>query len=142
MSNLTGLSKAHLTMANHISDYQTLALRDLDWMIVERIKVSECTCSSELLLLQLRYSCLCKIELTNFNNASHCPYCSCSCHSCLPLTRGCFSAVQIWNHWWSQAKCTGTAKTVPGWREQWDIPNCCCQLWSGMHIHFGMSCWH
>ena len=33
-------------------------------MIIERIKVSECTYNSELLLQQLGYSCLCKIGVT------------------------------------------------------------------------------
>ena len=142
MSNLTGLSKAHLTMTNHISDFQTLALCDLDLMIIERIKVSECTCNSELLLQQLGYSCLWEIGVINFDNASHFPHCSCCRHSCLPLTGGCFSAVQIWSYWRGQAKFTGTAKTVPEWRRERVIPNCCCQLWSGIYVSFGVSCWH
>jgi len=76
-----------------------------------------------------------RLKLPTFDNASYFTDCSCCCHSCLPLTRGCFSAVQIWSHWWGQAKCTGTAKTVPEWREQQDIPNCSCQLWSGIQVH-------
>jgi len=52
------------------------------------------------------------------------------------LPRGCFSAVRIWSHWWGQAKYTRTAKTVPERRKLRDFPKCCCQLWSGIHIHF------
>ena len=59
----------------------------------------------------------------------------CCCHlSCLPPTRGCVSAVQIWCHWWDQAKRPGAAET----RAEWNIPNCCCGLWSGM---FGCKVW-
>ena len=54
---------------------------------------------------------------------------SCSPLSCLPPTRGCLSAVQIWCHWWDQTKCPGAAETRS---REWDNPNCCSELWSGM----------